>query len=186
MARVGYARVSSSGQKLDVQIDKLKQDGCERIFTEKWSGLDQTRPELKNCLDYLREGDTLVVTRLDRLARSATHLGQMVAMFESQKIGFVVLDQQINTAAPMGKFMFHMLAAFAEFEWHIRKERQADGIAKAKQKGIQLGRKVKITPEVSKAIQQDRLSGLKIAQLMNHYQLSKASVYRALRDNEML
>jgi DNA invertase Pin-like site-specific DNA recombinase len=89
----GYARVSSVGQKLDIQIEKLKHYGCQRLFMEKQSGLDQARPQLKACLDYLREEDTLVITRLDRLARSAIHLGTLVDSFQKDSIDLVVLDQ---------------------------------------------------------------------------------------------
>jgi len=180
MTLIGYARVSSTGQKLDIQQDKLKQAGCQRVFKETQSGIDQTRPELKACLDYLREGDTLVITRLDRLARSATHLGAIVEQLQKQQINFIVLDQQIDTSQPMGRLMFQMLASFAEFEWAIRKERQVEGIAKAKQRGVQLGRKVKLTQAVKQAIRQQRTDGKTIAKLMKAHGLSKASIYRAL------
>ncbi len=94
MALVGYVRVSSTGQNLGTQKDKLKGYGCQRIFTEKHSGLDQARPQLKARLKYLREGDTLVITRLDRLARSATHLGAIVVQLQRQKIAFGVLNRK--------------------------------------------------------------------------------------------
>ena len=180
MPLIGYARVSSTGQKLDIQKDKLEGYGCERIFTEKHSGVDQTRPQLKACLDYLREGDTLVITRLDRLARSATHLGAIVEQLQQQRIAFVVLDQQIDTTQAMGRLMFQMLAAFAEFEWSIRKERQAEGLAKARQRGVKLGRRAKLTPELIQAVRHSREQGATISRLINQYAISKASVYRAL------
>jgi len=180
MAVIGYARISSTGQKLDIQKDKLEGYGCTRIFTEKHSGLDQTRPQLKACLEYLREGDTLVITRLDRLARSATHLGAIVEQLQQQRIAFVVFDQQIDTTQAMGRLMFQMLAAFAEFEWSIRKERQAEGLAKARQRGVKLGRRVKLTPELVQAVRHSRAQGATINRLINQYAISKASVYRAL------
>ena len=135
---VGYARVSSSGQSLDVQIDKLTQFGCQKIYKEKLTGMDQNRPALLQCLDYVREGDTLVITKLDRMARSALHLGQIAEKLETKKVNFIVLDQNIDTSTPHGKLMFNMLASFAEFENGIRKERQAEGIKKAIQKGLNL------------------------------------------------
>jgi DNA invertase Pin-like site-specific DNA recombinase len=96
-------------------------------------------------LDYLREGDTLVITRLDRLARSAIHLGTLVDSFQKSSINLVVFDQHIDTMQPMGKLMFHLLAGFAEFEWSIRKEQQAEGIEKALGKRVRFGRPHKLT-----------------------------------------
>ncbi|MCF6766769.1 recombinase family protein [Thiotrichales bacterium 19S11-10] len=97
---VGYARVSSSGQNLDVQLEKLKKYGCDEIYQEKISGVNQNRPELIKCLDYVRKGDTLVITKLDRMARSALHLGQIVEKLKKKNVNFVVIDQHIDTSSP--------------------------------------------------------------------------------------
>src|ERR1043166_6366139 len=109
MALVGYARVSSVGQSLEVQLDKLKH--CDKIFQDKKSGASGQRPSLQACLDYLREGDALVVTRLDRLARSTLHLCQIADVLERQHVGFQVLDQHIDTSNATGRLLFHMLGA---------------------------------------------------------------------------
>ena len=145
---IGYARVSSVGQNLDTQLSKLSEYGCDKIYKEKISGLEQNRPELISCLDYVRAGDTIVVTRLDRVARSALHLGQIVDLLESKDVNFVVIDQNIDTKSPQGKLMFHMLASFAEFEQSLRKERQIDGIKQAKINGVKFGRPCTLTNEI--------------------------------------
>src|SRR5881398_579150 len=128
IARVGYARVSSVGQSLEVQLDKLKH--CDKIYQEKKSGASSKRPRLKACLEYIREGDTLVVTRLDRLARSTLHLCQIAADLERKQVNLQVLDQNIDTHDATGRFLFNMLGAIAQFETEIRAERQMDGIQK--------------------------------------------------------
>jgi len=179
MATVGYARVSTTGQSLEVQLDRLSH--CEKIFKEQRSGLDGDRPELRACLQYLREGDVLVVTRLDRLARSSLHLAQIAADLEERGIGLRVLDQSIDTTTPTGRLLFSMLADIAQFETELRKERQAEGIAKAKSKGVRFGRQRELTEEAVAAIRRDRDAGKLVREIMEERGLSKASVYRALR-----
>jgi DNA invertase Pin-like site-specific DNA recombinase len=143
MARVGYARVSSVGQSLEVQLDKLKH--CDKIYQEKKSGASGKRQRLKACLEYIREGDTLVVTRLDRLARSTLHLCQIAADLERKQVNLQVLDQNINTNDATGRLLFNMLGAVAQFETEIRAERQMDGIQKARERGVHFGRKKRLT-----------------------------------------
>jgi DNA invertase Pin-like site-specific DNA recombinase len=133
MACVGYARVSSVGQSLEVQLDKLKQ--CDRIYQEKRSGGTRKWPRLEACLEYVREGDTLVVTRLDRLARSTLHLCQIAEELERKQVHLQMLDQQIDTNNATGRLLFHMLGAIAQFETEFRAERQMDGIQNAKARG---------------------------------------------------
>ena len=125
MAFVGYARVSSVGQSLDVQLDKLKH--CDKIYKEKKSGTNNKRPKLEACLEYVREEDTLVVTRLDRLARSTLHLCQIAEILKQKQVSLQVLDQNINTSDATGRLLFNMLGAIAQFETEIRAERQMDG-----------------------------------------------------------
>jgi DNA invertase Pin-like site-specific DNA recombinase len=142
MTQIAYCRVSSVGQSLDVQRDKVTAVGVEpsNIFEEKRSGLDSGRPELKACLRALRKGDVLTITRIDRLARSATDLLNIVRDLGKRGAELKVLDQSIDTGTPAGRAMLQMLAVFAEFETAIRSERQMDGIAKAKAKGVKFGR----------------------------------------------
>ena len=181
MEKVGYARVSSVGQNLDTQVAKLKEVGCSEIYQEKISGIDQNRPALKACLNYLRAGDTLFVTKLDRLARSAVDLGKLAERFDKEDIGFVVLDQNIDTTTPTGKLLFHMLSAFAEFENNLRKERQADGIKNALNKGVKFGRPPKLNESLYRAIYADRENGISINELSSKYQLGQATIYRAIK-----
>ena len=178
MALIGYARVSSVGQSLDVQIDKLKH--CNKVFQEKKSGASSKRPKLEACLEYVREGDTLVVTRLDRLARSTLHLCQIAAELERKEVNLHVLDQNISTSDATGRLLFNMLGAIAQFETEIRAERQMDGIKKAKERGVLFGRQKKLTPQQVKELQERRKQGVLIKILMKDYGLSKASIYRYL------
>ncbi|MFC3323731.1 recombinase family protein [Mesorhizobium cantuariense] len=182
MADLAYIRVSSVGQSLEVQRDKMVAAGVEpkNLFEEKRSGLDTGRPELKACLRALRRGDTLIITRIDRLARSATDLLNIVKGLEKDGVALRVLDQQIDTSTPAGRAMLQMLAVFAEFETAIRSERQMDGIAKAKATGTKFGRKVKATPERAVEIVAMRADGKTVPEIMRATGLSKASVYRAL------
>ena len=180
MALIGYARVSSVGQTLDVQLDKLKL--CDKVFQEKKSGTSGKRPRLKACLEYVREGDSLVVTRLDRLARSTLHLCQIAAELERKQVNLQVLDQNINTSDATGRLLFNMLGAIAQFETEIRAERQMDGIRKAKERGVKFGKKKKLTPSQVAELQNRREQGELIKTLMKDYHLSKASVYRYLSE----
>lgn len=178
MSLVGYARVSSVGQSLDVQLDKLR--NCRKIFQEKKSAAGGKRPQLIACLEYVREGDTLVVTRLDRLARSTLHLCQIADELKRKDVELQVLDQNINTADATGRLLFNMLGAINQFETEIRAERQIDGINKAKQKGVKFGASKKLTVSQVKEMQEKRKAGVLIKNLMKEYNLSKASVYRYL------
>jgi len=185
MASIGYARVSSTGQSLEVQLSKLTEYGCTNsdgvIYQEKKSGSKaENRTELQACLKHLRKGDSLVITKLDRLARSTYDLTKIADDLEKRNIDLVVLDQNIDTSTPTGKLLFNMLGSIAEFENAIRKERQTDGIAKAKELGVKFGAKAKLTTEQVKELKQKRAKGILIKDLMSEYSLSKASIYRLL------
>ena len=178
MALIGYARVSSVGQTLDVQLDKLKH--CNKVFQEKKSGASDKRPRLTACLEYVREGDVLVVTKLDRLARSTLDLCQIAAQLEHKQVHLQVLDQSIDTTNATGRLLFNMLGAIAQFETEIRAERQREGIDKARQKGIKFGPKRKLTAKQVTELKKRREQGELIRALMKDYRLSKSSVYRYL------
>ena len=178
MSSVGYARVSSVGQSLDVQLDKLKD--CDKVFQEKKTGTSSTRPRLKACLEYVRDGDTLVVTRLDRLARSTLHLCQVADQLQEKGVNLKVIDQSIDTSDATGRLLFNMLGAIAQFETEIRAERQMDGIRNAKARGVHLGRRKHLSEEEQVELQLKRQDGTPIKTLMAEYSLSKASVYRYL------
>ena len=179
MTTVGYARVSSTGQDLAVQLEKLA--GCDKIFKEKRSGVDTGRLELKRCLEYLREGDTLLVTKIDRLARSTSDLYRIISDLGEKGVAFKVTDDpSINTASRTGKLVMGILALIAEFENDIRRERQMDGIAKAKERGIKFGRKLDLTAERVAEIRSLRAAGTTVPDIIRQVGLSKATVYRAL------
>src|SRR2546425_141384 len=175
MACIGYARVSSVGQSLTVQLDKLHH--CDKIFQEHASGAGGQRPRLEACLEYVREGDPLVVSRLDRLARSTLHLCQIAAALHRKQVHLQVLDQHIDTGDATGRLLFNMLGAIAQFETELRAELQMDGIRKARERGVPLGRHKRLTPQQIVALQQQRREGVLIKTLMREYTLSKASVY---------
>ncbi len=184
MPNVGYARVSTIGQSLEVQLSKLRDFGCDEIFKDKHSGTTADRPKLKQCRKYVRKGDSLVITKLDRLARSTYHLTQIAEELKQKGVELIVLDQNIDTSNPTGKLLFNMLASIAEFETEIRKERQMEGIAKAKEKGVRFGRKSKLQDEDIEQLRQERENGVKISDLMSRYSISKASVYRLLSQSD--
>ena len=179
MTTVGYARVSSTGQDLGVQLEKLK--GCDKVFKEKRSGVDAGRPELKRCLEYLRDGDTLLVTKIDRLARSTSDLYRIVSQLAEEGVSFKVIDDpSIDTSSRTGKLIMGILALIAEFENDIRRERQMDGIKRARESGTRFGRKPLLVAETIQQVRKLRKAGKTVPEIMRQTALSKASVYRAL------
>jgi DNA invertase Pin-like site-specific DNA recombinase len=182
MALVGYARVSSVGQSLDIQLEKLA--NCDKVFQEKKSGTSDKRPRLQECLEYVREGDTLVITRLDRLARSTLHLCQIADELQRKQVNLKVIDQNINTSDATGRLLFNMLSAIAQFETELRAERQIDGIQKAKERGVRFGRQEKLTAQQIVEMRQRRKQGVLIKTLMKDYDLSKATIYRYLNETD--
>jgi DNA invertase Pin-like site-specific DNA recombinase len=137
---VGYARVSTQDQNQELQLDALKKEGCEKVFTEKASGAQRDRPQLKAALDYMREGDTLVVWKLDRLARSLKQLIETVEQMERCGIGLRSLTEAIDTTTAGGRLIFHIFAALAEFERSIIRERTNAGLQAARERGRTGGR----------------------------------------------
>lgn len=181
MTTVGYARVSSTGQALNVQLDLLREAGCEKVYSEKRSGLDGGRLELAKCIDYLREGDVLVVTKLDRLARSTSDLYSIIGRLKDKGVAFQCLDNRdLDTTTKAGKLLIGMLALIAEFEADIRKERQLEGIAKAKERGVRFGRAPSIDSDQIEELRRLRVAGTLIKDLQKQFSLSKAHVYRLL------
>lgn len=176
MAVYGYARVSSAGQSLDVQRDKLRQFGCEVIREEKVSAKSrQGRDELATLLEFLRDGDTLVVTKVDRLARSIRDLSNIVAELQARNVSLKVTDQPVDTSTAIGKCFLDMLGVFAEMENSLRAERQRDGIAKAKLKGVYKGRKKNINhSEVLKMLS----AGIGATSIAKSLNISRSSVYK--------
>jgi len=173
---VGYSRVSSVGQSLEVQVEQLLAAGCEEVFQEKRSGTTvQGRTELEAALRFVRKGDVLCVTRLDRLARSMTDLAVIMEALKAKQVGFRCLQQALDTTTSEGRLLLHIMGAFAEFETSIRRERQAEGIAKAKVKGVYKGR-----PRSIDALQvaELRAQGEGASAIARKLGISRASIYR--------
>jgi DNA invertase Pin-like site-specific DNA recombinase len=180
---VGYARVSTAGQSLEIQEGKLRQHGCEKLFQEKKSGGSRNgRTELEAALEFVRDGDVLVVTRLDRLARSLHDLMQVTRELERKQVGLVVLEQELNTTTAAGKLLFHMLGAVAEFERSLINERIAEGVAKAKASGVKFGRKEKLSAAELKSLRQEfDAPGANKAELARKYGIHRSSLYRLVQ-----
>ena len=145
--KIGYARVSTAEQNNDLQIDALQKEGCDKIFEEKASGAQRDRPELKSALEYARAGDTIVVWKLDRLARSLKQLIETVEDLEKREIGFKSITESIDTSTSGGKLIFHIFASLAEFERNIIRERTKAGLESAKARGRTGGRPSKMSEE---------------------------------------
>src|SRR3982074_2087465 len=174
----GYARVSSTDQSLTVQEDALKAAGCQTIRSEKVTGTTREgRTELAILLDFIRDGDTLVVTRIDRLARSIGDLQDIVKALRAKGAMLKATEQPIDTSTAAGKCFLDMLGVFAEFETNLRRERQMEGIAKAKAAGVYKGRKPSI--DVAR-IEELKASGLGPTQIARQLKIGRASVYRVV------
>lgn len=180
MAVVGYARVSSFGQALEVQAAALREAGCDKVFAEKRSGTTQEgREELRRALEYVREGDVFVVTRIDRLARSVGDLSEIVAALTAKGVSFRALQQgEFDTTAATGRLFLTMLGAFAEFETNLRRERQMEGIAKAKAEGRYRGRPQTVDKSAIRRLHDEGLKPTHIAQRLG---VARSTVYEALK-----
>ena len=177
--KVGYARVSSVDQNLDVQLETLKSFGCEKIYQEKVSGTStQGRDELKECIEFVREGDELVITRIDRLARSVLDLQLIVKELSDKGVNLSATEQPISTKDATSKCFLDMLGVFAELETNLRKERQNEGILRAKQKGVSKGRKSSIDAGKIKELKESGLGATAIAKQLG---IHRDSVYRVLK-----
>lgn len=178
MAVYGYARVSTSDQDLTVQEEALRNAGCDVIRKEKVSGTSRNgRAELETLLQFLRAGDTLMVTRIDRLARSIGDLQDIVRELRAKGVSLKATEQPIDTSTAAGKAFLDMLGVFAEFETNIRRERQLEGIAKAKAEGVYKGRKPSIDAEAVTALKAQGVGASEIAKRLG---IGRASVYRIL------
>jgi DNA invertase Pin-like site-specific DNA recombinase len=175
----GYARVSTTDQDVALQHAALTAAGCARVLAEKQSGTSRKgRSELRTLLDFIRAGDTIMVTRIDRLARSLGDLADIVREIEAKGASLKATEQPIDTSTAAGKAFLGMLGVFAEFETNIRKERQLEGIAKAKRAGVYKGRKPSIDKAEVKRLRD--VDGLGPSEIAKHLKIGRASVYRAL------
>jgi DNA invertase Pin-like site-specific DNA recombinase len=182
---IGYARTSTTNQRagLEAQLRDLKATGCKKVFQEQVSSIGE-RAQLEIALDYVREGDTLVVTKLDRLARSARGLGELVEELEQKGVALRILNfggGQVDTRGAAGRLMLNVFAAFAQFELEIMKERQREGIADAKAAGRYKGRKPTARAKAADAVRLFK-TGKRVSEVAKSLNIGRASVYRALED----
>ncbi len=184
MAKVGYARVSTRDQSLDSQIDTLKDYGCDKIFSEKVSGRKTKKTELDKCLEYLREGDILVIYKLDRLGRTTKQLIELAQWLENNKIELQIIDMNINTKDAMGKMFFTMMSAFAELEANLLSERTKKGLASARARG-RVGGRPRLPEhkrsEIRYLYNVQKLTGQEVA---NKTGVTKTTVYRIVNEAE--
>ncbi|SFE19957.1 Site-specific DNA recombinase [Paenibacillus catalpae] len=178
--KIAYARVSTADQSLDLQMDSLKKFGYDRIYTEKASGGKDDRPELAKALEMLRDGDTLIVYKLDRLARSTLKLIETLDLLTKKGVEFISLSDNIDTSTSAGKAMFGMMAVFAEFERSIIRERTVAGLEAARARGRKGGRPMTDKKKLDKAIKLHESEEFTVTQIEEMTGVSKGSLYREL------
>ncbi|MDE7539129.1 recombinase family protein [Gluconobacter sphaericus] len=177
--RIGYARVSTDDQHLDLQLDALRKAGCGAIYKEAASGKNTARPELAQCRKALRAGDTLVVWRLDRLGRSLPDLVQIVTDLERHDIGFESLTEKIEISSAAGKLIFHVFAALSEFERGLIRERTHAGLAAARARGRVGGRKPKLGEKQVREIKALlRDPDIQVSEVARRYGISRTTLYK--------
>jgi DNA invertase Pin-like site-specific DNA recombinase len=185
MARIGYARVSTVEQELTLQLDALCAAGCDRIFEDRASGAKTDRPGLVQALDFVREGDVLVAWKLDRLARSLSHLIETVNLLEQKGVGLQSLTEAVDTTTPGGRLIFHVFGALAQFERDLIRERTRAGLSSAASRGRHGGRKPVVTAE--KLIRAMTLigNGLTVRETASRLKVGKTALYGALASNSV-
>ncbi|QFT88083.1 Transposon gamma-delta resolvase [Bacillus sp. THAF10] len=185
MSLIGYGRVSTNDQDLSLQEEKLKEYGCDKIFMEKQSGAKSDREELAKALDYLREGDKLVIYKLDRLARSTFDLHKIANELQDRKVGLVFIKEQIDFTTPSGKLMFTMLGAIAEFERDLINDRTREGRERAKAQGKHMGRKGRDDKDVLQALRlySDRTNnGLSVNDIVKMTGVPRSTIYTKVKE----
>jgi DNA invertase Pin-like site-specific DNA recombinase len=180
--RIGYARVSTEDQTLDLQRDALKRAKCRQVYEEQATGKNVARPQLEACLKSLREGDTLVVWRLDRLGRNLADLVGLVAQFEQRKINFESLTEKIETGSPAGRLIFHVFAALAEFERNLIRERTMAGLKAARARGRNGGRPAKLSVKEIKTIRALlKTADISVAEIAARFGVARSTLYRTIK-----
>lgn len=181
MAHVGYARVSTLDQDPALQLDALTAARCGKVFEDRASGARTDRPGLQKALDYAREGDVLIVWKLDRLGRSLPHLIETVSALEKRAVGFRSLTEAIDTTTPGGRLVFHLFGALGQFERDLIRERTRAGLAAAEARGRKGGRKPVITAEKLKRAREIIDKGLTVREAAVRLKVGKTALYDALR-----
>jgi DNA invertase Pin-like site-specific DNA recombinase len=181
---IGYARVSTAEQDLALQLDALHAAGCTRIFEDRISGAKVERPGLSAALEYLREGDTLVIWKFDRLGRSVRHLIDTVGDLERRGIGLRSLTEAVDTATPGGRLLFHIFGALAQFERDLIVERTSAGLRAAEARGRKGGRRPVITPDKLERARMHIAAGLTVREAAARMKVGKTALYKALGQAE--
>jgi DNA invertase Pin-like site-specific DNA recombinase len=177
--RIGYARVSTDDQTLDLQRDALKKAKCREIYEEHASGKNTARPQLEACLKSLRDGDTLTVWRLDRLGRSLGDLIRLTNEFKARGVGFASLTEQIDTRSPSGQLIFHVFGALAEFERNLIRERTLAGLKAARARGRKGGRPKKLSEKDLKTVRALLKSGdIPVSTVAEKFHVARSTLYR--------
>jgi DNA invertase Pin-like site-specific DNA recombinase len=176
--KIGYARVSTDDQTLDLQLDALKRVGCKTIYQEHASGKDAARPQLQACLKAIRPGDTLFVWRLDRLGRNLAALIRTVTELENNKIGFVSITEKIDTASSSGRLVFHVFASLAEFERNLIRERTMAGLKAARARGRKGGRRPSLNPKDIKTVRALlKTRELTVGEIAERFNVARSTIY---------
>ena len=179
--RIGYARVSTEDQTLDLQRDALKRAKCRQVYEEQATGKNIARPQLEACLKSLREDDTLIVWRLDRLGRNLADLVGLISELEQRKINFESVTEKIETISPAGRLVFHVFAALAEFERNLIRERTVAGLTAARARGRTGGRPPKLTPKEIKTIRALLKSAeIPVVEIAARFHIARSTLYRAI------
>jgi DNA invertase Pin-like site-specific DNA recombinase len=178
--RIGYGRISTADQNASSQEDALRLAAVDQIFIDTFTGTKSSRPELNRMKEQLRNGDTIVITRLDRLGRSTKDLLNLVSELDDLGVNLQVLEQNINTDTPDGKLFFTMVAAFAEFEREIMRSRTMDGLAAARARGRKGGRKAVMSPSKSDLAKKLYGEGVTVSQIAESLGVSRPTIYRSL------
>jgi len=177
--KVGYARVSSTGQNLKSQIEALTKAGCKKIFEEKKSGTKRDdRIELQNALDFVRSGDTLIVTRLDRCSRNVADLHNIVDMLNKKEVSFKATEQDLDTSTSAGRLMIGLLSIVSAFETDLRAERQADGIKSALNRGVKFGRTAKLNDKQVQEMVELQKTDLTNQQIADKFNIGRSTMLR--------
>jgi DNA invertase Pin-like site-specific DNA recombinase len=176
--KIGYARVSTDDQTLDLQLDALKRVGCRNIYQEHGSGKTAARPQLEECLKAIRKGDTLLVWRLDRLGRNLADLIRVVTELENKQIGFASITEKIDTSSPSGRLVFHVFASLAEFERNLIRERTIAGLRAARARGRKGGRKPSLTAKDIKTVcALLKTKDLTVGEIAERFNVARSTIY---------